>query len=464
MARLGDTDHGKFLKRKDSMQLPSYFSEHTVGLDELQGILAHLPGCRTEGQLDLLVTFSKNIKFFAELRNSISPALHRQCCDHLVYSFSPTGSVTATQVVFKEGDTASLFYLILAGTCAVLKQTRKGKAKLVTILRQGDCFGELALISNNPRAATVVCREDCHFAVLGRDQYTDILGKVQKGLLADKLRLIRLHPLFKKWDKGAILRLSYYFKQRSLKASKPLFLQGQAANEAFLLSTGEFSLSKNVFSSEIDRGRKKQVRKALNLGVVSEGEILGLAEALEGNAFECTCNCVSEGAEVLVITAQNLKEMVAGDCQELAEMERQKAREREERARAKAEVKETRENVPYISEEMYQRLLKKPSPPPVPAPIIYEPRRLLGNNRSQTPWRLHASITKVQLTSPSPDHTLPDIQQSQPLSSSMHVEKHHGIAKWEDRVFRPRKPKLITDGCDLYHYKSLPVLKHRGRK
>ena len=69
----------------------------------------------------------------------------------------------------------------------------------------------------------------------------------------------------------------------------------------------------------------------------------------------------------------------------------------------------------------------------------------------------------IQVTSPSPDCTLPDILQSQPLSSSMHVEKHSNV-KWEDRVFRPRKPKLITDGCDLYHYRSLPVLKLRGRR
>ena len=461
MARLGDTDHMKFMKRKDSMQLPSYFSEHTVGLDELQGILAHPPGSRTTEQLDLLVTFSKNIKFFAELRNTISPALHQQCCNHLVYSFSPTGSVSVTQVVFKEGDSASHFYLILAGTCAVLKQTGKGKARMATILRQGDCFGELALISNRPRAATVMCREDCHFAVLGKEQYTDILGKVQKELLADKVRLIRLHPFFKKWGKDAILHLSYYFKQRGLKANQPLFLQGQATNEVFLLLRGEFSLTKNVFSSTVERGRKKQVRKVLQMGTVSEGEFLGLIEALEGNAFECACSCVSDEAEVLVITAQNLKETVAGDSPELVKMEREKARDREERARARAEVKETRENVPYISEEMYQRLQKKPSPPPVPAPIIYEPRRLLGHSRVQTPWRLHPSM--IQVTSPSPDCTLPDILQSQPLSSSMHVEKHSNV-KWEDRVFRPRKPKLITDGCDLYHYRSLPVLKLRGRR
>lgn len=96
MARLSEVERMKFLKRKDSMMLPSYFSEHTVGLDELQFILAQAPGSRTEDQLESLVAFSKNIKFFAELRDTISPALHQQCCNHLIYSFAPSGAVPTT--------------------------------------------------------------------------------------------------------------------------------------------------------------------------------------------------------------------------------------------------------------------------------------------------------------------------------------------------------------------------------
>jgi CRP-like cAMP-binding protein len=36
----------------------------------------------------------------------------------------------------------------------------------VVNLRAGKSFGELALIKNKPRAATVKCIEDCHFATM----------------------------------------------------------------------------------------------------------------------------------------------------------------------------------------------------------------------------------------------------------------------------------------------------------
>ena len=42
----------------------------------------------------------------------------------------------------------------------------------VLTLKQGDIFGELALMrNNNKRAATITCMSDCHFAVLDRRHF-----------------------------------------------------------------------------------------------------------------------------------------------------------------------------------------------------------------------------------------------------------------------------------------------------
>lgn len=44
-----------------------------------------------------------------------------------------------------------------------------------TQLKSGKSFGELALIKNKPRAATIRCVEDCHFAVMSKDDYEKVL-------------------------------------------------------------------------------------------------------------------------------------------------------------------------------------------------------------------------------------------------------------------------------------------------
>ena len=46
----------------------------------------------------------------------------------------------------------------------------------IRVLGVGDSFGELSLIENKPRAATIKCRENCHFAVLDKQFFIHILS------------------------------------------------------------------------------------------------------------------------------------------------------------------------------------------------------------------------------------------------------------------------------------------------
>jgi len=50
----------------------------------------------------------------------------------------------------------------------------------VTILKEGMSFGELALNSGVPRAATIVCKTDCHFAVMSKADYEKCLLNTAK--------------------------------------------------------------------------------------------------------------------------------------------------------------------------------------------------------------------------------------------------------------------------------------------
>ena len=49
--------------------------------------------------------------------------------------------------------------------------------KEIKVLNAGLAFGELSLIENKPRAATIICVEDCGFAVLDKKNFDLILSK-----------------------------------------------------------------------------------------------------------------------------------------------------------------------------------------------------------------------------------------------------------------------------------------------
>ena len=75
-------------------------------------------------------------------------------------------------VIFKEGDTAQKFYFVYSGSLDVEK-TKVGKFQTVGHLYPGDYFGELALINDNPRLATIPAAEPTIVLCISKDHFHD---------------------------------------------------------------------------------------------------------------------------------------------------------------------------------------------------------------------------------------------------------------------------------------------------
>jgi CRP-like cAMP-binding protein len=99
----------------------------------------------------------------------------------------------AGRVVAKQGNYAEEFFVILDGTVAI---ERSGKH--FGDFGPGDFFGELALLANIHRTATVTCTTACRLLVLGHREFNSLLAKypsVQGAVLkALAERIARLDP------------------------------------------------------------------------------------------------------------------------------------------------------------------------------------------------------------------------------------------------------------------------------
>ena len=275
------------------------------------------PGQRTKSQIKTLVEFSIHLKFFAELSAEMSEEAHYQCCQCLTYSNSSPGKVPCTQFLFHQGDEGTKFFIILSGSCSVLGIRERSDSKVdfrqLAVLRQGECFGELALISNKPRAASVLCREECHFAVLERSDYKRILAKIQDSKLQEKVDLLMRHAVFGRWTKGSVQRLSYFFKIRHVKRKQVIFRAGEEVKEVFFIKGGYFQLVKDVVIQIQGSEAVKSTRCNLDITVVSTGEILGAEEAIESTPFTYTCLCSSTQGEIMTITRDDFQHVMASD-------------------------------------------------------------------------------------------------------------------------------------------------------
>jgi CRP-like cAMP-binding protein len=86
--------------------------------------------------------------------------------DMLAASAFETRRFKAGDVIFNEGDKGSEFFVIRSGRTSV----RRGD-RILEELGPGEVFGEMALIDNEPRSATVVAETDCVVVPVGERQF-----------------------------------------------------------------------------------------------------------------------------------------------------------------------------------------------------------------------------------------------------------------------------------------------------
>lgn len=88
-------------------------------------------------------------------------------------------------VVVHEGDLGDKFYLIVRGEVTVDKLMLDGTFKHLTVMRDGDTFGEIALLKSTPRTATVKTQTECLFLSLQREAFFKLLE--MRPALRDKV-------------------------------------------------------------------------------------------------------------------------------------------------------------------------------------------------------------------------------------------------------------------------------------
>lgn len=105
------------------------------------------------------------------LLSTLTPYERSKIADALDTQKFPPGST-----IIKEGDPGEAFFILESGEAEVYK---RGTEKPVRSYKKGDYFGELALLNDAPRAASVVSTTEVKVATLGKDGFQRLLGPVE---------------------------------------------------------------------------------------------------------------------------------------------------------------------------------------------------------------------------------------------------------------------------------------------
>ena len=172
--------------------------------------------------------------------------------------------------VFKKGDPATDFYVIEQGEVEVLRQLEAGKdPEVVAVFGPGDFFGEMALVEDRPRGASVRARTDVEVTVIGKGMFQR-MSKVIAPLAQQVATAIR---------KRTAMRIKLPQSTEILKhlrmqdVVEPLPSQPLSENCTFNAAVAEFHNSRADFFCVVDS-------KARLTGMLTRTDLLNALESI----------------------------------------------------------------------------------------------------------------------------------------------------------------------------------------
>eukprot|EP00009_Paramoeba_aestuarina_P008124 CAMPEP_0201520680 /NCGR_PEP_ID=MMETSP0161_2-20130828/12081_1 /ASSEMBLY_ACC=CAM_ASM_000251 /TAXON_ID=180227 /ORGANISM="Neoparamoeba aestuarina, Strain SoJaBio B1-5/56/2" /LENGTH=319 /DNA_ID=CAMNT_0047919149 /DNA_START=230 /DNA_END=1189 /DNA_ORIENTATION=- len=143
-------------------------------------------------------------------------------------------------VVIRQGEEGDNFYVIDSGIAEIFVNQKKGDPLHVLTCKDGDSFGELALMYDAPRAATVICKTDMKLWAMDRLTYKHILMDTtmnKRNLYKEFLEHV---PLLDSLDPYERLKVADLLESKTFEDGQVIINEGEAGGDTFyIVEAGE---------------------------------------------------------------------------------------------------------------------------------------------------------------------------------------------------------------------------------
>lgn len=177
---------------------------------------------------------------------------------HKVLGFLKEKKVPAGEVIIKQGDEGDYFYIVESGS---VEYTVDGKP--VGKAEAGASFGELALMYNAPRAATVTALEDCVLWALDRVTFRKIILEktaTKRKMYGDFLKEV---PILSSLDVYQLNKLADALNSETFEPGSVIIKEGDVGDKFYIVESGEAEVTKE------GKGKVQDLSKGSYFGEVA---------------------------------------------------------------------------------------------------------------------------------------------------------------------------------------------------
>jgi len=195
---------------------------------------------KTDEQKQMIASATEGNALF----EGLNEAQMKEIVEHMEEKTYAGGDVVITQ-----GEQGDNFYVVSSGAyAAFLKQVGDKPVKQYAV---GGAFGELALMYNCPRAATVKCMEPGSLWALDRTTFRSILMSVHKEELDSNAQFLKAVSLLSPLTDAQRDSLGNVLVEMTFGKGETVVREGEAADSLFLIKNG------SVAAYKAEEGKEK---------------------------------------------------------------------------------------------------------------------------------------------------------------------------------------------------------------
>ncbi|MFC1610782.1 cyclic nucleotide-binding domain-containing protein, partial [Myxococcota bacterium] len=217
------------------------------------------------------------------------------------------------EVIIHEGDVDDSMFIVSHGRVKVTKTSEAGSEIVLAHLTDGAFFGEMALLSESPRTASVISEEETLLFEVSREvlkqvvknfsSVTHILMRFYRQRLLSNL--MATSPIFRPLDAAQRKSLIEKFKSREVPANEKILEEGQKGDGLYMLLAGRVEISCKA------EGKRKV------LAHLKEGDVFGEMSLLTNQPVSANVKTLRKSI-VLKLPRRTFTEIVSTHPQLLA--------------------------------------------------------------------------------------------------------------------------------------------------
>lgn len=210
-------------------------------------------------------------------------------------------NVSEGENVITQGESGDCLYVVESGQLDCTKHfTPDGEEKHLKTYIPGEAFGELALLYNAPRAATIRAKENCELWVLDRETFNNIVKTAAQKKRDKYSQILKKVEILQSIDPYELQQICDAVQSSSFQKGDNIIKEGENGDIFYILEEGTA-----VATKTLEEGKEPQEIKQY-----VSGEYFGERALVKGEPRYCNITVTSDIAKVLSLDRSSFKRLL----------------------------------------------------------------------------------------------------------------------------------------------------------